>query len=972
MNGPIDYTGYGYSSGGFAPTAADSADARRNKQQMDKMSDYMQKLDPVLNRTLETLIRTQVRNGATPEEARRAAFGSSQGQLLSDFTLGMRRTGFLGQGDPINYGRNILQGVSGGGFSVNVQDRNGGASGLNQGVMGGGMLAGQASMQMAKDLMTQLYGKDGADPREAYGHNMEQASMVFRKLSERGALGNVGTFRRYSDDKDSADYKMSASAVDEKLANARRQEVDPLIKAALEGTSADNIGDRIAEATKKGDKQVAEALGNIQTGNSTFALDDKNTKRVAEITKETLKGLSNLKDIYGDLSNPQLLAQMESLTGIRITNQAESRKAANMTSKLIGSAEATGNDPAGVISMVMSRMGLTQQRVAAAFGAELGEGGTRSATGKRIAAGMANATAVDSMETEAAMRDDAARTNSTLGTAIRPKSKEEIMADNEKQNAVWSEQNKALALGSGLAETTFKDDKEFTAAYRNALSAAKSATTETERAAANSQMERVIQDKLGRSSEDYLKTGQGTEALANADWQSLSDASNVASAAAARTDLSDQLMRKAGMSEGDVKLASQAFRSRLGTSGMERLAGKSKEERATELKKMVSEGYLSEAQSEAVVKNMESMSDKQFAAQMTDVGNSSGGGRALYDVEVGKAEASARANKQQREAFSDDKGLSVKSIANAILSDPKKNSLNTDTKRLFALEAMQKAGLAGDLAPVTRINTEDGFNQEEMDKIRKATGDDKFAIHTKLGFESEADMIAAQAKDPSLKRKIQRELDANTSLISGGTPDDMYFANADQNDAIKERASRFEMAAKYKDLVGMEQGASSEALDEYMKTGKWSQGGLSPEFKADGKQDLYDSDGDGGFFNWNDEKNNPEDKAHFSQALKFQKLAARVNSKEEGADMIAMNAMTGGSLVKGMEDQLKQYEDAKSRGMSTIETVDKDGKKQTQNADAAIKELTDAIAKLKSDDGQGKVVQEMTVSVLKVERQEPN
>jgi hypothetical protein len=387
---------------------------------------------------------------------------------------------------------------------------------------------------------------------------------------------------------------------------------------------------------------------------------------------------------------------------------------------------------------------------------------------------------------------------------------------------------------------------------------------------------------------------------------------------------------------------------------------------------MVGEGYLSEDQAAAVAKNMDAMTDVQFAAQMTDVGNSSAGGRALYDIEVGKGEAASRTNKEQRIAFSDEKGLNLKSIANAILTDPKKNSLNTDTKRLYALEAMQKAGLAGDLAPVTRVNVEDGFSQKEMDDIRKATGDDKFAIHTKLGFDSEADMLAAQEKDPGLKRKIQRELDANTNLISGGTADNMYFANAKQGDAIKERASRFEMAAKYKDLVGMEQGASSGVLDEYMKTGKWTEGGLSPEFKADGYQDLYDNDGDSGFFNWNDEKNNPEDKAHFSQALKFQKLAARVNNKDETADMIAMNAMTGGALVEGMEGQLKQYEDAKSRGMRTIETVGADGKKQTQDADAAIKELTDAIAKLKADDGKGKVMEEMTVKVLKVERQEPN
>lgn len=978
MNGPIDYTGYGYSSGGFAPTPADSAAARRNKAQMDRMSDYMQKLDPVLNKTLETLVRTQIRNGATPEEARRAAFGSAQGQLLSDTMLGLRKTGFLGQGNPIDYGRNVLQGVAGGGFSVDILAANGRAQGMGQSVMGGGILSGTASMQMAKDLMTQLYGAGGSDPRQAYGHNMEQASMVFRKLAERGALGNIGTLKQYGDgDRTLRTGKFSAGAVDEKIANARRQEVDKEILAALDGVNSDNIGTKIKEYRKKGDEQIARALEDIESGDSTFVLNDANTKRVADITKETLKGLSNLKEIYGDLNNPQLLAKMEALTGIRITNQAEARKAANMTRQLTNTAEATGNDPAGVINAVMNRLGVTQQRVAQTFGEELGEGGTRSATGKRIAASMANASMQDALRAEASSRDEAARLNA-MGVGGRALSKEEILADNAEQQQVWAEQNKALSLASGLAATTFKNDIGFTSAYRKAMSAARDAPDEMARAEANAMMERMIQQKLGKSSEAYLQTRQGSEALANANFGELSEVANIASAAAARTDFSDKIMQDAGLTGREVKAASTAFRSRLGSSGLERLGrvGKdglmvkrSKDEIDAEIKKLVEQGVLSEEQAAAVAKNMEAVSDKEFRDQFTDVRQASGASRSFYDTEIAQAEADSRTNRQQREIYSEDKTLSLKSIANAILSNPKDGGLNTDTKRLYALEAMQKNGLAQDLAPVTRgVNMDDGLDQEEMDKIRQSAGGD-LSIHTQLGYESEEAMLADQKGGyNAVTRRIRSELEASQKLIMGGSSDDMFFANADQDEKIKEYAKRFELASKYGALAGAEAGAVTPALEEIMKTGKVRPGGLGLEFKTDGYQKVYDNDGDSGFWNWNDEETNPEDKVHFSQAAKLAGLAARVNSEEEGADMIELNNLGGGGLLKALEEQLKQYEDAQSRGAKIIDT--NDGKKDIrQDMGESIQQLKDAIERLKSDDGKSgeKATEHMTVTNLYVD-----
>jgi hypothetical protein len=977
----IDQTGYGYSSGGFAPTFDDSLAARRNKAEMDRMSDFMQKFDPTINRSVETMIRSQVRNGATPEEARRAAFGSTQGQIMSDVMLAARRTGFLGQGDPINTGRNFLQGVSGGGFSMNVLGPGGRSAGMNQSVMGGGLLSGTASMQMAKDVMTNLYGEGGSDPKSASGFNMEESSGVFRKLAERGALGNIGTLKNYSEDSNSDDYKSGAKAVNDKLKIARRQEGDALIQDALKGTTAENIDSKIQEAQKKGDVQIAKALGDIKTGSSSFALDDQNTKRVAEVTKETLKGLANLKDIYGELNSTQLMAQMEAITGIRITNSAESKRANNMVQNITNTATATGNDPRGVMQMMMAQQAEYQARVAAQFGADMGQGGPQSGIGKELAAAMNGSVTNAALTAEAGQRDNASLINGQMGINIDEVSKEDMVSDKKEQMFKWMGQNKNVTMMSGLAETTFKGDAAFTTRARDIMQRMRMAKTPGEREAIEGEATELVQSRNnGKDAEGLLKTAQGKKAFARANMDEIADTAGVNSAMAVENDVSDQIMADAKMDKTAAQTASDAFK-KLGGSGLATLAGsngarKSAADRQQEYKKLIERGVLTEAEAAAVEKNMNAVTDKQFATQVENVANSSAGGQSLYETEIGNEERDSRVNKQQRSAFSDEKGLSLKSIANAILTDPEKKGLDTDTKRLFALEAMQKAGLAGDLAPATKVDTRDGYGADEMEAIRKASGDKNFSIHTEAGFNSEAEMIAAsKGKDgAAVNRRIKRILDKDTRLLSGGTEDEMSYANAGQDEKIKERAKNFELASKFGQLQGVEMtdDASSwtPAMKEIMETGKVSKGGIGIEMETDGKQALYDDKGRGWGSIMRTFSGDALDKAHFKNAGKISQMASRVNSKEETAEMVKMNEMSGGSMLKGMEAQLEVMKDAQSKGAKIVDTTGADGKKERLDMDDTIKNLSDAISKLKNDDGKGQSVQEMRVTTLVVERQE--
>jgi hypothetical protein len=241
-------------------------------------------------------------------------------------------------------------------------------------------------------------------------------------------------------------------------------------------------------------------------------------------------------------------------------------------------------------------------------------------------------------------------------------------------------------------------------------------------------------------------------------------------------------------------------------------------------------------------------------------------------------------------------------------------------------------------------------------------------------------MIEASTKGPKkdiVNRRIKRILDKDTRLLSGGTEDEMYYANAGQDEKIKEREGNFVLASKFGQLQGVEMtdDASSwtPAMREIMETGKVSAGGIGIEMGADVDQVIYDENGRTyGSVMRMFSSDTKLDRVHYKKAANYDKLASRFNSKEEGADMIAMDAMSGGGMLRGMEAQLEVMKGDRADGARVIETgaKNKDGSMEQLDMDAAIKNLTEAISKAKADDGKGQTVQEMRVTTLVVERQE--
>lgn len=956
----IDQTGHGYSPGGGAPTQADRDALRTQKYEMGRMLDSMQQIDPVLNRKLEIFAKTQLPRGADPTAIRKFAFDSVPGQLASDTLMAARRNGLLGSGDPVNYAANIMQGVAGGGFGMDMLNPAGRSVGMNQRVTGAGPLAGQVATQLSRDVLTNLYGKDSADPARLYGHNMEDASQVFRTLAERGALGNVATYKRYADKGDNA-YN-SATAIRDKVENGMRQEVNKPILAALEGTTADNIDERIAKAVKDGETKVASALTSFRDARGTTVLDDKNTKRVTDTTREVLKGLSNLKEVYSEMNNPALLNQLESLSGIRITNQSEARRANTMAQQVAGAATASGHDPRAVMDMLISRAAQNSQL----FGQALGFDGSEGSVAKEATQGLGAAVTTGALAS--ASTADYLRTtlNNTIGTNLSGRSLDKFQIDDERQTAKFMETNKAFVLTSGMAQGSQKDNTDFVAKQREISDLMASGKMRE----ANQASESLIQSTLKVTSRAYGLTSQGRSDNAAAEADELVRQAKIVSAGQSETYLSDGIMRDNGLTPDEVKTASSTFKREIGVFGMSQFMNKEKTDFASQeatdkaITDMRNDGSIDATQEAAIRRVLSTSSKEEFAQQITDVGNASGGYNSRYELGIGAMTLRDNVNTSQRNIYSDEGGLSIKGIARAIFNDPDKNGIKTDSQKLLALEAMQASGLDTGMGPVARMDVSGGYSKEQMEKIREISKDSKFEIHTELGFSTEEAMLAAQnetQEGKQLKIRMDRALQKSGKFVLGGTTKDRTIANSEDvnNGVTAERISNFQLAIQYDAMNGLKPGEFSAEANDIMRDGKLKDG--SVKASVDGlKEGAFTSTGK----RTNGDSN--DDRVHLKNLSRLSRLADGATGP--GAEAFAeFNEKLGGEPLRQMEEELKVAQHYKSQGIEFLQSKDANGNREVQAVDDVIKKFTEVIAKVKNNGkDEEEVKQMMTVTNLYV------
>jgi hypothetical protein len=368
---PRDYSGYGPTSGGFAPVPTDVRNQSMNRYHTNRLAEYMQEVDPYIQNAGETAMRLvgEKNKTATSADLRYQLHNTGSGQMALDAAMAMRRAGALGYGDPVNYAANVTAGVASGGFSATMFNNKVPTVGANQRVSGNGILAERVMMNYASGLMTDLYGSGTPDPEKLHGFNMEEASGVFRKIASRGGLGNAMTV-------------INNASLSERLAAAKMSAV-PTIREGLNGLDKDRLGaiesqqdpgrkSEMLESYLKelnNPKLANEVRGIVQSTDAAF-VNEEGRKKVSSTVKEVIKGMASLKDIFGELQSPELHQMLESISGTRISNAGQAKRAQVMVDNLRNSAETAGMDPRAFIEMTQQMQAGFAQALAAVTGTD--------------------------------------------------------------------------------------------------------------------------------------------------------------------------------------------------------------------------------------------------------------------------------------------------------------------------------------------------------------------------------------------------------------------------------------------------------------------------------------------------------------------------------------------------------------------------------------------------------------------------
>jgi hypothetical protein len=357
----LDWTGYGPTGTGGAPTAREIQQQFRNQHMTARMAQAAAMIDPVALATTYRITQGLVAKSSDPEQLRRAMFNSAAGQAAQDAAMYARRTGILGQGDPVTAAANIAQGVAGGGFRMSAGGSMG--TGVGMPVSGTGPVAEHVSMSFMKKIMSDMYGNTG-DTSRMHGFNSEQVSEVFKTLAQRGGIGQIA-------------HLQTGASLQTRLDAARANAIDPSQRAGLdklsitegvnEAQQAENL-QKMADAS--GDKKLSTTVKALIQSPAALITNKQEVDRVGQVVKDITASLTGLADLYENLSPKELQRKLEQVSGMKITNRGQAVQAAAQVSQLRGAAVAAGMDPRAFMDWSGDMQAQLRGEVASAIGAD--------------------------------------------------------------------------------------------------------------------------------------------------------------------------------------------------------------------------------------------------------------------------------------------------------------------------------------------------------------------------------------------------------------------------------------------------------------------------------------------------------------------------------------------------------------------------------------------------------------------------
>lgn len=986
---PLDYSGYGPTGIGNAPTARELREQTMNRYRTDRVAESMQFIDPYVSRAGGTAMQALINAKNTPDEARRALYQSAGGQAALDAAMLARRSGFLGQGDPVNYARSISSGIAGGGFQTSFGGTMGGRQVHGMGhVSGHGAIAERVSMNFAKGLLTDLYGTGTPDPSKMNGFDMEEVGGVFNKLARRGVIGHVAHVERNAD-------------MNTRLSAARAGAVDPSIKAALAGVKVSGLSEskdleemnKIVEATT--DPKLKRELEKVRDSTDAVVPNDREHQRLSRMVKSIIEGMSSLSDIYGELSSEELNQKLEQVSGMRITSVAQGRQANAMVNQLRGAAVISGMDPRAFMDYSGQMQGMLQGDVMRAGGFD-----ERTATqSKRVTAVMhtqmiSDAAIASKLAQQAAERAEGQGIDATAAPTL-----DEIYEDKRQGRIQFLDKYKAVAMTQGGLDN-------FSGAQRDRAAALLQEFRDTEglkdpreqaqaRAMISSQLQSEWASLYGGDFTAAASSRSGLAAVESAftDPKKARDLERMAMVGRRNAiNMNPVVGMLDEMGAGGGLAQAEQFRDQLGLAGMTDLLRDSQGDDTAAVRRQKMLNTLSQAGIEGDSAD-EFMS--RFAGSDGRLKDAEGfqkiagfvgragweGGMSAYDQsKIGVERMSAvGANSNRVRLRAEDQSISLNSIATALLTGGA-DSVSDPESMALMMQAMADEGIAlpqfgavdAQGNPImksaaesyaTGIDFSNGLTAEGIGKLSSLQGK-ALDLHSKLGYGSMEEMIAASRKDMNVTADALELLQTDEDYVGLNLQGDQYNLTAITDEAKEGLMKTGELDAYAKKMGGaMLINRSLGLTDEESAAKLKADGGFdSSRFAAD------DFDGVKGKWLFDGEKR-AEMGGGLGRVMNLSGLVGRSGD----AGMRSLAALDEDeSLTSRLQEQYAELEKAKLAGGGDllVNYRGDGGKAESTTIDAAMKSIQDAMDKLAEASLGSKgaqVIEEMTVTNLRVE-----
>ena len=1014
----LDYTGFGPTSAGRAPSAAELRRSATNRYHSTRAIEAMRFIDPTTIRASEQLIGMGMGKDRSPEAVRRTMYSTAAGQGVMDAAMLARTQGMLGYGDPRQYSANVVQMMSGG-FRGSV--RGGGMDaqagrmiGFNQRVSGNGMLTERAAIGMQRSLLDNLYGKgQSTDPRKLNGYDMTEASQVAARVVGRGGMGNmVGMIKN-------ADFG-------QRMAAAEQSEIDPEILAKLQGISkADK--EKITNAEKSGDSSKLQqaiddvaatlkdpkaeaAFRDIAKSTDAMVFNEESAKKLSDTVKEVTKGMAALNDIYGDLSSDQAHALLEQVHGGRITNKQQARAATRTVDNMRNAAEYAGMDPKELFGLFAQQQQKSSERVGSELGMDARTQRHNQAMASKLAAAEAPKAAIAAKGIAEAARE--------LGFDSEGPTAEEIAEDSTMMQVEAAQKYKAYVLSQsdmkGLKKEQKAKLKEKAAEFKIASDAGDTQAMRN--------IETEMQNVVGPDFETQIKQGQNVANLAQGMVNAESTLKDLTRDPLARNEGLRNVLTDAGMSDSEAiefnKFALkgmggvrglkalmdtnkiQATDERIKAVGKEQAEREAAEERAAAQRKILDDSGAGEAQRAMVDKymfdekgNMKEQTMRDYTEVMMEV-DKTGGLDSKYDKAL-QAEISLSnldKNDMRSRLYDKNGGVSARGVITAMLDggvDDPLSRADTAAASLDVLKSMDVPLMVEDEIQTTDekgekvtkkvqknltdmytsgISLDKGLSQESLDKIDKVAGGKvnlADRVNKKLGTNmTQEEMLEKSKNDVTLQNEMYLALHkagGEMGFDVRGSRENLSFANDD----IQRLGGKF--SDRWKKTKGL--GAVSELMSKERlaaETTKVLNGGEA-DIGDLMTADKYD-DGNLFDFGWNDKTKAKDGRqaAKLSNSGKFDQLKDTLKSSPE---KLAEIAGTKGSdkLLASLDAQIKSMETAVKEDGAQVMIDDKGQERElNQQTIAEYKAIADALrSAIEGKDGAQKVGT-MTVTKLEV------